>query len=197
LHFKGSCSTFNLISWSAEKAGYEPAFFLKLSGSAMIPKEIVERVQTIIDPILSQEGLELVDIGFRRESKGWVLRLYLDKEGGITLDDCTRMSHEVGRNLDIEDFIQAPYTLEVSSPGLTRSLKTQTDFIKNFNSLIKLKTLDPIDHRRNFKGKLLGISENKIKIESDGGIFEIPLNNVAKANLEINQEELRKKRHTK
>jgi len=163
----------------------------------MIPKEIVERVQTIIDPILSQEGLELVDIEYRRESKAWVLRLYLDKEGGITLDDCTRISREVGRNLDIEDFIQIPYTLEVSSPGLTRSLKTKKDFIKNFHRLIKVKTFDPIDNRRNFKGKLLGISENKIEIESDRGIFEIPLTNVAKANLEIDQDVLWKKRHAK
>jgi ribosome maturation factor RimP len=161
----------------------------------MNPKEIVERVQTIIDPILSQEGLELVDIEYRRESKGWVLRLYLDKEGGITLDDCTRMSQEVGRNLDIEDFIQASYTLEVSSPGLTRSLKTQKDFIKNLHRWVKVKTFDPIDHRRNFKGKLMGIFENKIDIESDGGIFEIPLNNVAKANLEIDEVALRKERH--
>ena len=98
----------------------------------MMPQEIVERARTMIDPILSQEEFELVDIEYRRESKGWVLRLYLDKEGGVTLDDCTRLSQEVGRNLDIEDFIQAPYTLEVSSPGLTRSLKTQKDFIKNY-----------------------------------------------------------------
>lgn len=163
----------------------------------MNPKEIVERVQTIIDPILSQEGLELVDIEYRRESKAWVLRLYLDKEGGITLDDCTRMSREVGRNLDIEDFIEVPYTLEVSSPGLTRSLKTQKDFIRYFHRLIKVKTFDPIDNRRNFKGKLLGISENKIEIESDRGIFEIPLTNVAKANLEIDQDVLWKERHAK
>jgi ribosome maturation factor RimP len=163
----------------------------------MMSKEIVERVQSIIDPILFQEEFELVDIEYQRESKGWVLRLYLDKEGGISLDDCTRMSQEVGRNLDIEDFIQAPYTLEVSSPGLTRSLKTKKDFIKNFHRLIKVKTLNPIGNRRNFKGKLLSISENKIKIESDGGIFEIPLENVAKANLELDQGLLRKERHAK
>ena len=161
----------------------------------MMPKEIMERVQSIIDPILFQEEFELVDIEYRRESKGWVLRLYLDKEGGISLDDCTRMSQEVGRNLDIEDFIQAPYTLEVSSPGLTRSLKTKKDFIKNSHRLIKVKTLEPIGNRRNFKGKLLSISENKIKIESDGGIFEIPLENVAKANLEMDQGLLQKERH--
>jgi ribosome maturation factor RimP len=151
----------------------------------------------MIDPILFQEGLELADIEYRRESKGWVLRLYLDKEGGVTLDDCTRVSQEVGRNLDIEDLIQAPYTLEVSSPGLTRSLKTEKDFIKYCYHWVKVKTFDPIENRRSFKGKLLGVSENKIEIESDGGIFQIPLNNVAKANLEMDQNVLRKDRHIK
>jgi len=150
-----------------------------------------------MDPLLFQERLELVDIEYRREAKGWVLRFYLDKEGGVTLDDCTRFSQEVGRNLDIEDFIQAPYTLEVSSPGLTRSLKTEKDFIKNCRRLVKVKTFHPIGNRRNFRGRLLGISENKIEIESDEGVFQIPLNNVAKANLEMDQDVLRTERHPK
>jgi ribosome maturation factor RimP len=163
----------------------------------MVPNEIVKRVRAMIDPILLQEGLELADIEYRKESKGWVLRLYLDKEGGVTLDDCTQVSQEVGRNLDIEDFIQAPYTLEVSSPGLTRSLKTEKDFIKHCNQLVKVKTFDSIENRRNFKGRLLRISENKIEIETDGRIFQIPLDNVEKANLEIDQNVLRKGRHIK
>lgn len=160
----------------------------------MVPEEILKRVRVIMEPLLFQAGLELVDIEYRREAKGWVLRLYLDKEGGITLDDCTRISQEFGRNLDIEDFMQVPYTLEVSSPGLTRSLKTEKDFIRYCHHLVKVKTFHPIENRRNFKGRLLGISENKISIESEGGIFQIPLDNVAKANLEIGQEVFRKER---
>jgi len=148
-------------------------------------KEIVEHVCAIADPILSNEGMELVEIEYRRESTGWVLRLYIDKEGGVTLNDCTRISQEVGRSLDVEDFILVPYTLEVSSPGITRSLKREKDFIKYRNSLIKVKTIHPIDNRRQFKGRLLGISENEIEIETEGGLFQIPLSNVAKANLEV------------
>jgi ribosome maturation factor RimP len=148
-------------------------------------KEIVDRVNAITDPILSNEGMELVEIEYRRESKGWVLRLYIDKEGGVTLDDCTRMSQEVGRSLDVEDFISTPYILEISSPGLPRPLKKEKDFMKYRNQMIKVKTVDPIEHRRQFKGKLLGITENRIEIEMDGGVFQIPLSNVAKANLEI------------
>ena len=155
-------------------------------------KEIVDRVRAVANPILSDEGMELVDIEYRRESKGWILRLTLDKEGGITLDDCSRVSHEVGRSLDVEDFIQNPYTLEVSSPGLTRPLRTEKDFMKYRHRLIKVKTVDPIENRRQFKGRLLGVSENRIEIESDGGIFQIPLSNVAKANLEFDRDVLRK-----
>jgi ribosome maturation factor RimP len=150
-----------------------------------VSKEILERVSSLVHPILFNEGMELVDIEYRRESKGWVLRLYLDKDGGMTLDDCTRISQEVGRCLDVEDFIQSPYILEVSSPGLTRPLKTEKDFTKYLQQLIKVKTIDPIENRRHFKGKLRAISENKIEIEVDGIFFQIPLSNIAKANLQM------------
>ena len=155
-------------------------------------KEIVDRVRAIAEPIVSDEGMELIDVEYRRESKGWVLRLYLDKEGGVTLDDCTQISQEVGRSLDVEDFIQIPYTLEVSSPGLSRSLKTERDFMKHRHSLIKVKTLDPVQNRRQFKGRLVGVSENRIEMEVEGGIFQIPLSNVVKANLEVEPDLLRK-----
>jgi ribosome maturation factor RimP len=158
----------------------------------MTEREFVDRVHGMIDPILLNEGMELVDLEYRRESKGWVLRLILDREGGITLDDCTRVSQGVGRSLDVEDVIQTPYTLEVSSPGLTRPLKTEKDFMKYRHRLIKVKTVDPIKNRRQFKGRLLEVSESGIAIEVDGGIFQIPLSNVAKANLEIDEDVFRR-----
>jgi len=154
--------------------------------------EILDRVRAMIHPIVLNEGMEVVDIEYRRESGGWVLRVILDKEGGVTLDDCTRVSQELGRSMDVEDIIQTPYTLEVSSPGLTRPLKTENDFIKYLHRLVKVKTFDPIQNRRQFKGRLLGVSENGVEIEVDGGIFHIPLANVAKANLEIDEDVLRK-----
>jgi ribosome maturation factor RimP len=157
-------------------------------------KEIVERATAIANPFLQAEGMELVDIEYRREGRGWVLRLTIDKEGGVTLEDCGRVSQEVGRSLDVEDFILSPYTLEVSSPGLTRSLKNQKDFLRYRNRTIKVKTLDPIESRRQFKGKLLEVAENGIHLEADGKIFQIPLSNIAKANLEIDQDVFRKER---
>ncbi|MEW6377693.1 MAG: ribosome maturation factor RimP [Thermodesulfobacteriota bacterium] len=153
----------------------------------MMFQEITDRVREIADSILSKEGMELVEIEYRRESKGWVLRIYIDKKGGVTLDDCTLVSQEVGRTLDVEDFISTPYTLEVSSPGLTRPLKSEKDFIKHLNRLVKVKTVDLIENRRQFKGRLLGISGSQIEIEMEGKVFQIPLSNVAKANLEIDR----------
>ena len=148
-------------------------------------QEIVDRIRSTVNSILSNEEMELVDVEYRREARGWVLRLYIDKEGGVTLDGCTRISQEVGRSLDVEDFILTPYTLEVSSPGLTRPLKGERDFIKYRDQLIKVKTFKPIEDRRQFKGKLLRVSEGQIEIEMEGKVFQIPLSNIAKANLEI------------
>jgi ribosome maturation factor RimP len=151
----------------------------------MVPKEIVERVRVIADPVLLNEGMELVEVNYRRETRGWVLRLTIDKQGGVTLDDCSRISQQVGRELDVEDFISAPYALEVSSPGLNRPLRSEKDFIKYCNRLIKVRTVDPINSRQQFKGKLLGVSNNQIELEMEEGIVQIPLAKIAKANLEI------------
>jgi len=160
-------------------------------------KLIVDRVRAIADSILSNEGIELVEIEYRREARGWVLRLFIDKEGGVTVDDCSRISQEVGRGLDVEDFILVPYTLEISSPGLTRPLKSEKDFVKYQSHLIRVKTFSPAGNRRQFKGKLIGVSENRIEMEVDGEVFQIPLSNVAKAHLEIDQDVLRKERNIK
>jgi len=142
-------------------------------------------VSALAAHVLADQNMELIDLEYRREGRGWVLRLFIDKEGGITLDDCARASQEIGTVLDVEDFIGTPYSLEISSPGLNRPLKNEKDFIKYRDYLIKVKTFDPIDNRRNFKGKLREISDGRIEMEIDGGVVTIPLANVAKANLEI------------
>ncbi|OGP76589.1 MAG: hypothetical protein A2V86_02020 [Deltaproteobacteria bacterium RBG_16_49_23] len=146
-------------------------------------EEIIERSRKIIHPILSSEGLEYVDLEYRREARGWILRLYIDKEGGITLDDCARINREVGRMLDVENSIDTPYTLEVSSPGLTRPLKSERDFLKYQNRLIKVKTVEPVGNQRQFKGRLLKVIHEGIEIDADGKVVHIPFQNIAKANL--------------
>ncbi|MGQ9646665.1 MAG: ribosome maturation factor RimP [Thermodesulfobacteriota bacterium] len=151
----------------------------------MVPREIVERVRAIADPVLLSEGMELVEVEYRREARGWVLRLTIDKEGGVTLDDCGRVSQAVGRELDVEDFISAPYILEVSSPGLTRPLRTEKDYLRQRNRLIKVRTVDLLHNRQQFKGRLLGVTNGEIELETEEGIVQIPLTKIAKANLEI------------
>ena len=149
----------------------------------MAPKEITTRVGILAESILSNVGMELVDVEYRREGKGWVLRLFIDKDGGITLDDCSRVSQEVGRSLDVEDLILSPYTLEVSSPGLNRTLKKEGDFVKYRNHAIRVKTNTPIGIRRQFEGKLLSVSEDRIEMEVDREVVYVPLADIAKAHL--------------
>ena len=151
----------------------------------MIAQEIIEHVRELADPILTAEGFELVEIEFRREARGWVLRFYVDKEGGITVDNCAWVSQEIGRSLDVEEVISSPYTLEVSSPGLTRPLKQEKDFMKYRDRWVKLTTNEPIGNQRHFKGRLRGIERNEIRIEVNGEMIQIPLATIAKAHLEI------------
>jgi ribosome maturation factor RimP len=151
----------------------------------MDPQDVIERVHRLVGPVLLSGGLELVEVEYRREARGWVLRLYVDKEGGITLDDCAQISREIGRNLDVEDFITTPYILEVSSPGLTRSLKTEKDFMRYRDCLVKVRTNQPVENRRQFTGRLRGVAEEGIQIEVDGKVFLLPLSFIAKANLDI------------
>jgi len=151
----------------------------------MVPQEIIDRVRQIADPLLLSQGFELVEVEFRREARGWVLRLYVDREGGVTLEDCAQISQEMGRNLDVEDFILNPYVLEVSSPGLTRSLRTRRDFMKYRDRLVKVTTTHPIENRRYFKGRLRGVDETEIRIEMEGTEFRIPLSEIVRANLEF------------
>ncbi len=146
---------------------------------------LLEEIRQIAEPMAQAEGLELVDVEYRREAQGWVLRAYIDREGGVTVDDCAAISRELGTMLEVRDIIPNRYFLEVSSPGLTRPLKKPEDFNKFRNKMIKLKTFTPIEGRRNFKGTLLGIEEERVRLEADGHIYEIPLQDIAKANLEL------------
>ena len=147
---------------------------------------ILLRVETILGPLLDAEGFSLVDVEYKRERGGWVLRVFIDKEGGVTLDDCARVSREFGQLLDVEDIIPTSYQLEVSSPGLDRPLKKEEDFVKYSGRKVRIKTKEQVSGRRNFKGALLGCSEGKVMVKVEGsGVFTIPFSAILKANLEI------------
>ena len=148
-------------------------------------ESLLQEVRQIVEPILESQGLELVDLEYQRESQGWVLRIYLDREGGVSLDDCAGISHEVGAVLEVKDLIPSSYTLEVSSPGLTRPLKKPEDFDKFRNQMVKIKLYEPLDGRKNFKGTLLGLEGDRVRVEVEQQVYELPLQRIAKANLEI------------
>jgi len=148
-------------------------------------ENLLQEVRQVVEPILESQGLELVDLEYQRGSQGWVLRIYLDREGGVSLDDCAGISHEVGAVLEVKDLIPSSYTLEVSSPGLTRPLKKPEDFNKFRNQMVKIKLYEPLDGRRNFKGTLLGLEGDRVRVEVEQQVYELPLQRIAKANLEI------------
>jgi len=131
------------------------------------------------------EGLELVDVEYKKEGKNWVLRIYIDKAGGVTVEDCQKVSHLTGDLIDVEETITTPYSLEVSSPGLDRVLKRDKDFLKFKGRKIRLHSLSPIDNRRKFSGLLTDFRDQTVIMEIDGKVFEIPLSKVGKANLVI------------
>ena len=136
-------------------------------------------------PILEREALELVDIEFKREARGWVLRIYIDKEGGVSLNDCTLVSQQLGDVLDVEDPIDTPYILEVSSPGLTRPLKGTKDYQRYIGRLVKIKTYKEIYGKKVFIGELLGLKEGIVNIKIDKKVYEIPYGLIASAHLEV------------
>ena len=147
--------------------------------------QLLGEVRQIVEPILQSQGMELVDLEYQREAQGWVLRFYIDRQGGVTVEDCTEVSRELSAVLEVHDLIANRYILEVSSPGLTRPLKKPQDFNKYRNHLVKVKTFEPIEGRRNFRGILLGLEDDKVRLEMEGHAFEIPFRGIAKANLEF------------
>ena len=153
--------------------------------------DICERVRLAAQPILESLGLELVDLEFKRSGREAVLRLFIDKEGGVTLDDCADVSRELSMLLDVEDFIPCEYNLEVSSPGLDRPLKSTADYYRFVGRLVKVKTYEPFpddagNRRKTFVGRLDGLRDGVVVLTlSEGPTASIPLERVAKANLEF------------
>ncbi|PTL35682.1 ribosome maturation factor RimP [Candidatus Methylomirabilis limnetica] len=147
--------------------------------------EVVERVRTIAIPLFMELGLELVDVEFRREANGWILRLYIDKPGGVVLGDCQRVSEELSDLLDIEDLIGHPYSLEVSSPGLYRPLRLESDFLRFVGQRARISTSSAVAGQRRFLGILRGYEEERILLErEDGTIALIPYALIVKSRLD-------------
>lgn len=132
-----------------------------------------------------REGLELVHWEVVGPRNNFVLRIYIDKPGGVSHGDCETVSNQVGTLLDVEDLIPNRYVLEVSSPGIERGLYKPADYERFSGRRIKLKTSRPIDGQRNFRGKLIGLVGENVSVDADGrGQIEIPYDEIVKANIE-------------
>ncbi|MBU5637721.1 ribosome maturation factor RimP [Geomonas sp. Red69] len=157
----------------------------------MAKVDVVERVTEIVAEIGGPLGIGLVDLEYKREGRDMVLRVFLEKEGGITLDDCADVSRQLSDILDVEDFMPDHYNLEVSSPGICRPLKKLADYERFQGHLVKVKTFDTLtddagNKRKTFTGKLVGVKDGVIGIDlTEGQHASIPLDKVAKANLEF------------
>lgn len=144
---------------------------------------ITGRVTDLIEPILLELGFELVDVDYLSEHGKWVLRIYIDKASGVTIDDCARISRELGDLIDIKDIVRHKYVLEVSSPGLNRPLKKEADFDRAIGKKIKVKMKMPVNGRRNFSGYLQDVRDHIIYIEDEGGLIALSWPEIDKANL--------------
>lgn len=150
----------------------------------MTEVDIKEKIRKLIEIPIMQKNIELVDLEWRRENRGWVLRIYIDKPGGVTIRDCVKISELVGRILDEEDIIHHSYNLEVSSPGIERPLVKKEDFERFRGEKAKIVLKNPISGRRNFLGVILGTKGDLILLEADNKTWEIPFSEIKKANLQ-------------
>lgn len=146
-----------------------------------ISKEIIN----LVKPVVEDKGFELVDVEYRRESGGFVLRIIIYKEDGVSIDDCTEVSREVSQLLDVEDILDHGYNLEVSSPGLTRPLKSRRDFERNINERVKLTCKSADGGTEVIDGIIREVKDDSIAIESDSGLTSWPLARIKKGKLVI------------
>lgn len=160
----------------------------------MLTDERIAQVEALVLPVLRAHGLTLVDLEWRREGRRWVLRFFIDKaggmgqepEGGLSIADCQRFSHEVGDLLDVSGPIPGSYDLEVSSPGLDRELKKERELRWAVGKAVHCWLREPQDGRTEFSGRLQAVTEEILILEEAGGrVRELPRSRVTKARLEF------------
>ena len=151
----------------------------------MDTRRIEERIREILIPVLDQLGLELVEITLRVEGGRWILRVTIDREDGVQVHHCTAVSREVSVHLDVEDLIPVKYYLEVSSPGLDRPLKDESDFVRFTGRLVKIKTNRSVAGRKKISGTIEGIEDGVVRVLLEDDIrLEVPVQDITSARLD-------------
>ena len=148
-------------------------------------EEIIKSVQALLEPVLEQKGIDLVDIKYGIGGRRGYLRIFIDKEDGVTVDDCADISRELGILLDVQNIIRKSYTLEVSSPGLNRPLKDAKDYQRFRGKKVKIKTKINLYERNVFVGDLIDFINDIASIGVHGKTYFIPFNDIEKAHLEF------------
>jgi ribosome maturation factor RimP len=147
-----------------------------------------EEVRRLAEPIVESEALDLIYVECLRMKSRWLVRLYLDKEGGVTIDDCSLVSNQLGDILDVHNVPPGPYTLEVSSPGFDRPIEREKDFIRFKGHQVVVKCREKLEGIKNFRGTLIDFvdenGEKTIIVDVSGNVCRIPMELVAKAHLE-------------
>ena len=163
--------------------------------TSIATEPIAERARRVLEAIVTRDGFELVEVEWAREGRAWVLRVYVDRPGGVTIEHCQELSRTIEPVLDVEDFIEPAYQLEVSSPGLDRPLRKPEHFDRYAGQRAHVKAYAPVEGsapgqaaRRNWTGILRGFRDGAVEIEVDGALHRIPHAKIAKANLEYDFE---------
>lgn len=142
-----------------------------------------QRMLELLEPLVVSLGYELVDVECRVGGRDGVLRVFIDSEQGITLDDCEQVSHQVSAWLDVEDPMPGQYRLEISSPGLDRVLRTQAHFERFVGEDVKVELVQPLEGRKRFRGRLQGLESGEVLMEVDGQPVRLPLKLIDRARL--------------
>ncbi len=146
---------------------------------------VVERVWEIAEPLVTEYGMEIVDIDYRREARGNVLRFYLGREdGSVTIDELTVMSRRLGDLVEVHDVVPGRYLLEVSSPGINRRLRKPAHFQRYLGKHVRVRTIDRAGGRRSFFGTLRAVEDGGVVLSTDQGDLSIAFDNIAQANYE-------------
>ncbi len=146
---------------------------------------IYQSVADLIKPTLEGSGIELVDVEYKKTGKTWVLRVFIDKNQGVTVYDCQELSREIEDLIEIHELIDDHYVLEVSSPGLDRPLKKDTDFLRNKGKRIQIKTYSPINNKKENVGTVIDFVNGTLFLEDKKDILKISLTEIAQAKLII------------
>ena len=163
----------------------------------MTKREMEKRIWALLEPVLAAGGYELVEVEYTRDRGRWILRLYIDAEGGVNVGDTTKVSRLVDPVLDVEDPIDHAYHLEVSSPGFDRPLRKPEHFSRFAGERVRLRTHEPLDvggpvGRRNFSGVLKGFQQGRVRIDVDGQVHEVPHEAIERANVAYRHDEERR-----